>query len=116
MNEKPSDSNTTPAQIEPDPKELIALANYRMPYGKYKGRFLIDLPEAYVVWFARKGFPKNKLGRLLQGLYDIKLKDALILNPPLVLWPEKRVNAALPADVIEAFQLADIGQKELFSE
>jgi uncharacterized protein (DUF3820 family) len=48
------------------------LANYRMPFGRYKGRRLIDLPEPYVVWFARKGFPRGKLGELLREMYEIK--------------------------------------------
>ena len=43
-----------------------------MPYGKYKGVRLVDLPEAYLVWFSRKGFPKGTLGKDLQAVYDIK--------------------------------------------
>lgn len=44
-----------------------------MPYGKYKGMRLIDLPEPYVVWYHSKGFPKGELGELLGILYEIKL-------------------------------------------
>ncbi len=44
-----------------------------MPFGKYKGRLLVDLPEAYLVWFKLKGFPKGKLGNLLQAMHEIKL-------------------------------------------
>ncbi|NJO91898.1 MAG: DUF3820 family protein [Chloroflexia bacterium] len=44
-----------------------------MPFGKYKGRFIIDLPEPYLVWFRQKGFPKGKLGELLALAYEIKL-------------------------------------------
>lgn len=52
---------------------LIALAHSRMPFGKYKGSFLVDLPEPYLVWYHQKGFPKNKLGEQLQLMYEIKL-------------------------------------------
>ena len=45
----------------------------KMPFGKYKGLRLVDLPEPYLVWFSRKGFPEGKLGRLLQTVYEIKL-------------------------------------------
>ena len=59
--------------VSPDPEKLWELANYRMPFGKYKGVRLLDLPEPYVVWFKQKGFPKGKLGNLLQSVYEIKL-------------------------------------------
>ncbi len=49
------------------------LLKTRMPFGKYAGRFLIDLPESYVVWFSRQGFPKGELGKMLQIVYEIKL-------------------------------------------
>ncbi|GGD25899.1 DUF3820 family protein [Flavobacterium orientale] len=52
---------------------LIELAHTKMPFGKYEGRFLIDLPEYYVVWYHRKGFPKGKLGEQLQLIYELKL-------------------------------------------
>lgn len=44
-----------------------------MPYGKYEGRYLIDLPEYYVVWYHAKGFPKGKLGDMLTQVYELKL-------------------------------------------
>lgn len=53
--------------------ELIKLATMNMPFGKYKGRLLIDLPEPYVVWFHENGFPEGELGKLLGLLYEIKL-------------------------------------------
>ncbi|MBN1879202.1 DUF3820 family protein [bacterium] len=56
-----------------DPEILVELANYRMPFGRYKGRYLVDLPEPYVVWFHQQGFPEGKLGRLLAATYEIKL-------------------------------------------
>ena len=59
-------------EVSPDRDELIDLATARMPFGRFKGRLLIDLPEAYLVWFSQKGFPAGKLGRQLQMLYEIK--------------------------------------------
>ena len=59
--------------LKPDPEKFIELANYRMPFGKHKGTKLVDLPEPYVVWFKNKGWPKGKLGEMLQSIYEIKL-------------------------------------------
>jgi uncharacterized protein (DUF3820 family) len=53
--------------------ELILLNTTLMPFGKYQGLPLIDLPEPYVVWFHEKGFPEGKLGHLLGLLYEVKL-------------------------------------------
>ena len=52
---------------------LIELANTKMPFGKYEGRFLIDLHEFYVVWYKNKGFPKGKLGEQMALVYELKL-------------------------------------------
>ena len=64
---------------------LVRLANCRMPFGKYSGSLLIDLPEAYVVWFARKGYPQGELGELLASLYAIKENGLEYLLRPLVV-------------------------------
>ena len=66
-----------------DPGDLIKLANMKMPFGKYKGRALIDLPEPYVVWFNSQGFPPGDIGRLLRQLYEIKLNGLESLFEPL---------------------------------
>lgn len=52
---------------------LIKLAKTKMPYGKYKDRFLIDLPEHYVVWYKTKGFPKGQIGEMLATVYELKV-------------------------------------------
>ncbi|HKK09298.1 MAG TPA: DUF3820 family protein, partial [Bacteroidales bacterium] len=52
---------------------LIDLVTKRMPFGKYKGWKIYQLPEPYLVWFARQGFPEGKLGMWLQTIYEIKL-------------------------------------------
>ncbi len=64
--------------------KLLRLANARMPFGKYHGRLLIDLPEAYVVWFARNGYPKGELGALMAALYEIKANGMETFLRPLV--------------------------------
>ena len=66
----------------PDKYFLIKLAHTKMPYGKYKDRYLIDLPEYYVVWYNNKGFPKGKLGDMLKQVYELKLNglEDLIRN------------------------------------
>jgi len=63
--------------------DLLALAKMRMPYGAHKGKLLIDLPEHYVVWLAGEGFPKGKLGEMLQTVYDIKVNGLEYLFEPL---------------------------------
>jgi uncharacterized protein (DUF3820 family) len=59
-------------ELSPDPEFLLELADARMPFGKYKGTLLIDLPEPYVVWFRQQGFPHGKLGKQLETVYVIK--------------------------------------------
>jgi uncharacterized protein (DUF3820 family) len=66
-----------------DSRALIELAEMRMPFGKYAGWLLIDLPERYVVWFAGQGFPEGKLGRMLQEVYEIKVNGLEFLFDPL---------------------------------
>jgi uncharacterized protein len=50
----------------PDQKLLLELLEYRMPFGKYQGTRLLQLPEAYLVWFAQQGMPKGKLGMMME--------------------------------------------------
>lgn len=54
-------------------QELLEAINQTMPFGKYQGRKLLDLPEPYLVWFHRQGFPDSKLGRQLALMYEVKL-------------------------------------------
>lgn len=65
-------------------QQLIDLANMKMPFGKYKGRYLVDLPEYYVVWYRNNGFPKGKLGEQLQIIYEIKVNGLEHLIRPLI--------------------------------
>ncbi len=64
--------NMPPEQPLASSEVLVELANTRMPFGKHKGELLIDLPEAYLAWFAREGFPKGKLGMLLESALAVK--------------------------------------------
>ena len=56
-----------------DKAALKELAFYKMPFGKFKGSFLSELPEHYLVWFKRKGFPENKLGKMMESVYEMKV-------------------------------------------
>jgi hypothetical protein len=69
--------------IEPNKELLLSLVTTKMPYGKYKGTLLCNMPEYYLVWFKRQGFPKGKLGQQLETLYDIKLNGLEYLLEPL---------------------------------
>lgn len=66
-----------------DPGQLLKLADYRMPFGKYRHRLLIDLPEPYVLWFAKQGFPEGELGRMLRIVYEVKVNGLEYLFEPL---------------------------------
>ena len=54
-------------------EELLEAVNQIMPFGKYKGSRLLDLPEPYLVWFHASGFPEGKLGAQLALMYEVKL-------------------------------------------
>jgi uncharacterized protein (DUF3820 family) len=69
--------------LSADPELLLKLAKMRMPFGKYKGRLLIDLPEPYVVWFSQKGFPGGQIGEMLRIVYEIKTNGLEYLFTPL---------------------------------
>ena len=62
---------------------LVELVRMRMPFGKYKDRILCDLPEPYLAWFHRKGFPPGDIGILLSALYEIKLNGLEYLLKPI---------------------------------
>lgn len=70
-------------EILPDRSFLLKLARTTMPFGKFAGRLLVDLPEPYLVWFRQQGFPEGELGELLQCLYEIKANGLEYLLEPL---------------------------------
>jgi len=66
-----------------NPEDLQKLVSMPMPYGKYKGRMLADLPGNYLTWFAREGFPQGELGRLLHLMHEIDHNGLSDLLRPL---------------------------------
>jgi hypothetical protein len=59
--------------VNADPTVLIDVVNTRMPFGKYKGTLICDMPVSYLEWMQKKGFPPGKLGMLLSSAYEIKI-------------------------------------------
>ena len=66
-----------------NPEMLERLVRVQMPFGKYKGRVIADLPGNYLNWFAREGFPKGDLGRLLALMHEIDHNGLSELLQPL---------------------------------
>ena len=67
----------------PNPEVLLDLVKLKMPFGKYQGTILANLPVSYLEWFQRKGFPAGKLGMQLATLYEIKLNGLEYLLEPI---------------------------------
>jgi len=59
--------------VQPDSKILIEIVQTKMPFGKYKGTMICDLPVYYLEWLRSKGFPPGKMGMLLSSVYEIKI-------------------------------------------
>lgn len=68
-------------------EDLITIAKMAMPFGKYKGRALIDLPEPYLLWLADQGFPEGRLGELLKLTLEIRINGLEYLIHPLKSMP-----------------------------
>ncbi|MBX2835424.1 MAG: DUF3820 family protein [Gammaproteobacteria bacterium] len=69
--------------------EVIAAATQKMPFGRFEGERLIDLPEPYVVWFKSEGFPNGKLGQQMALIYEIKANGLEKLIRPLIDRPDE---------------------------
>jgi len=66
-----------------NPDDLLLLVTLEMPFGKHKGRLIADLPGNYLNWFAREGFPKGEIGRLLALMHEIDHNGLTSLLQPL---------------------------------
>ncbi|GGD64115.1 DUF3820 family protein [Lacimicrobium alkaliphilum] len=67
-----------------DNKHLVDAINQTMPFGKYAGRKLLELPEPYLVWFAQQGFPDGKLGQQLALIHEVKVNGLEGMLRPLM--------------------------------
>ncbi|NQZ12302.1 MAG: DUF3820 family protein [Algicola sp.] len=65
-------------------QQLVEAINQIMPFGKYSGRKLLELPEPYLVWFNQQGFPQSKLGEQLALMYEVKLNGLETMLKPLL--------------------------------
>ncbi|RRS04745.1 hypothetical protein EIP75_10055 [Aquabacterium soli] len=75
-----------------DADSLHKLVTMAMPFGKHKGMLIADLPSNYLAWFAREGFPKGELGRLLATMHEIDINGLRQLLKPLHQRPSKRIG------------------------
>jgi uncharacterized protein len=76
--------------MQPDSQLLLQLVSMKMPFGKYKGTELCNLPVSYLEWFNRKGFPEGKLGMLLRTIYEIKMNGLEYLLDPIKKMNQQR--------------------------
>ncbi len=76
--------NILPGHLNMDNEKLLEAINQNMPFGKYAGRKLLELPEPYLVWFHAKGFPAGKLGQQLALIYEVKLNGLEDMLRPLI--------------------------------
>jgi uncharacterized protein len=76
--------------MQPDSQILMQLVTMQMPFGKYKGTLLCNLPVSYLEWFNRTGFPDGKLGMLLRTIHEIKSNGLEYLLVPI-----KKMNKPL---------------------
>lgn len=63
--------------------DLQLLVTRKMPFGKFEGRLIADLPGHYLAWFSREGFPKGEIGQLLELMYELDHNDLRGLLKPL---------------------------------
>lgn len=85
-----------------DKQHLLKIARTPMPFGKYQGRMLVDLPEEYLLWFYKKGFPPGELERLMQLTLELKIDGLDGLLKPLRPPPLRRrmTSPTLSADTL----------------
>ncbi|MFT2112034.1 DUF3820 family protein [Marinomonas sp. 2405UD68-3] len=82
-------------------EDLIQIARQPMPFGKYQGTLLVDLPEPYLIWFQHKGWPEGKLGNWLQLVLEVKVNGLESLVEPLkepVFKKDKKIKKRITFD------------------
>jgi uncharacterized protein (DUF3820 family) len=77
------DNKDAYAQLGFSKTDLLKLARWQMPFGKYAGRALVDLPEEYLFWFQKNEFPKGELGDLMKLCLELKIEGLDGLLKPL---------------------------------
>lgn len=88
-------------------EEVVAAARQTMPFGKYKGRALLDLPEYYLVWFHQRGFPAGRLGRQMALMHEIRINRLENLVRSVIALSDQQHAAADPAPDPTSDQGAD---------
>lgn len=83
-------------QALPSPETLARLIDARMPFGKYQGRRLLELPEAYLLWFQRQGFPRGSLGEHMRWVLELKANGLMPVLNPLLQAARQKSNKASP--------------------
>lgn len=81
-----------------DPGDLVRVARMRMPFGRYQGTVLVDLPEPYLVWFEQHGYPRGSLGDLMRLALEIRSNGLLHLVAPLRWSPGEARGPDAPPD------------------
>ena len=81
-----------PDEERPNGEALLSIARTKMPFGRYQGRAILDLPEDYLLWFQQKGFPNGNLGRLMALALEIKVNglESLVDQPLGTLGPREQ--------------------------
>jgi len=77
------DNNNIYAHLGFTTQDLVKLAKWEMPFGKYAGRLLVDLPEEYLFWFQKNEFPKGELGELMKLCLELKIEGLDSMIQPL---------------------------------
>ena len=99
-----------------DKQFLIDLAKMKMPFGKYKDRYLIDLPEHYLIWYKNKGFPNGRIGKQLESVYELQLNGLEYIVKEIISHKDEISGSEIilmPSDEYQITTMVDFGTKIL---